>query len=82
MLRPLASFLLAAAAAAPALADTRIRIEGTRRKSEAQVLELVGDRLEHIRANPPPPPAPKTPPSWSPKSSAAMATPMSRSLPA
>ena len=49
MLRPLASFLLAAACAAPALADTRIRIEGTRRKSEAQVLELVGDRLEHIR---------------------------------
>jgi outer membrane protein insertion porin family len=52
MLRPLASLLLAAACASPLLADTRIRIEGTRRKSEAQVLELVGDRLEHIRAKP------------------------------
>lgn len=32
-----------------AVAETRIRIVGFERKSEMQVLELMGGRLEHVR---------------------------------
>jgi outer membrane protein assembly factor BamA len=37
-------------------ADTRVRITGLQRKSEAQVLDLMGDRLEHVRNSPAIPP--------------------------
>jgi outer membrane protein assembly factor BamA len=36
----------------PAAADTRIRIEGARGKSERQLLDLIGDRLAHVKAKP------------------------------
>ena len=39
----------AIAAAGVALGQTRVRIEGLTRKSEAKALELLGDRLEHVR---------------------------------
>jgi outer membrane protein assembly factor BamA len=35
-----------------AAAETRVRITGLRQKSEAQVLELMGGRLTHVRASP------------------------------
>jgi len=41
-------FLLAAMAAA----QTEVHITGLQRKSERQVLDLLGDRLEHVRSDP------------------------------
>ncbi len=40
------------AASTIAAAQTRVRIEGLERKSESQALELLGDRLAHIRSKP------------------------------
>jgi outer membrane protein assembly factor BamA len=37
-------------------AETRVRIEGLQGKSEGQVLEMIGDRLVHVRASPASPP--------------------------
>jgi outer membrane protein assembly factor BamA len=37
-------------------AETRVRITGLQRGSEAQLLELMGDRLEHVRSSPAVPP--------------------------
>lgn len=37
-------------------AETRVSITGMQRKSAAQVLELMGDRLEHVKASPAIPP--------------------------
>lgn len=36
-----------------AAAETRVRISGMRNMSEAQALEMMGGRLEHIRSSPP-----------------------------
>lgn len=38
------------------LAETRVRIQGMRNKSEAQVLDMMGGRLEHVRSSPASPP--------------------------
>jgi outer membrane protein assembly complex protein YaeT len=35
-----------------AVAETRVRVEGLRHKSESQVLELMGGRLTHVRSSP------------------------------
>ena len=47
-LRVTVIFLLTALAA---VAETRVRITGLQGKSEAQVFELMGGRLEHVKAN-------------------------------
>ncbi|MFU8892584.1 MAG: outer membrane protein assembly factor [Luteolibacter sp.] len=43
-------------AAGLALGETRVRIDGLQRKSESQVLQLLGDRLVHVRNKPATPP--------------------------
>jgi len=48
-LRIMFALLLAALTAA---AETRVRITGMQRKSEAQTLDLMGGRLTHVRASP------------------------------
>lgn len=40
------------AATSAAVAETRVRIDGLQRKSEAQALELLGERLVHVRNKP------------------------------
>jgi outer membrane protein assembly factor BamA len=44
--------IVCAAAAGVAMGETRVRIEGLARKSEGQALELLGDRLVHVRNKP------------------------------
>jgi outer membrane protein insertion porin family len=40
------------AALSMAAAETRVRVTGMHQKSESQVLDLMGDRLVHVRSNP------------------------------
>jgi hypothetical protein len=46
-LRTLFCLLLAASWA---VAETRVRITGLQRKTEGQALDLIGDRMTHIRS--------------------------------
>jgi outer membrane protein insertion porin family len=46
------SWLLVFASTWAAVAETSVRIEGLERKSSAQVMNLLGDRLAHVRAKP------------------------------
>lgn len=45
-------FIFLLAAMSMGAAETRVRVTGVSHKSERQVLELMGDRLAHVRANP------------------------------
>lgn len=49
MIAPIRVLCLFCALIAVAAGETRVRIEGLQRKSEAQVLQLLGDRLVHVR---------------------------------
>jgi len=52
----LRTILLLLAAMGMAFAETRVRIEGSQRKSEAQLLQMLGERLVHVRNKPASPP--------------------------
>lgn len=52
MTTPLRILILLTAAACTAFAETRVRVEGLQRKSSEQALQLLGDRLVHVRNKP------------------------------
>lgn len=49
---PFRNLILFTAATSVGVAETRVRVEGLQRKSESQVLQLLGERLVHVRNKP------------------------------
>ena len=52
MNHPFRTLILLTVATGLVVAETRVRIEGLERKTESQALQLLGDRLVHVRTKP------------------------------